>query len=103
MVAARAMLKCASMSRPMTLPRSALVLVAGICAAVWTAGAGQAGSGAAPDAPPDLKAFVGTWKASFHGEVFAILVLREERGSLAGTLNNFDITVDKEGNLSEGT
>jgi hypothetical protein len=54
-------------------------------------------------ATPDLKTFIGTWKASFHGEVFAVLVLRVERGSLAGTLNNFDVSVDKDGNLSDGT
>jgi hypothetical protein len=92
------------MSRPMSLLSAALVLAAGICAAVWTAPGGQAGSGAPPpEAPPDLKAFVGTWKATFHGEVFAVLVLREEHGSLAGTLNNFDLSLDKEGNLSDGT
>ena len=55
------------------------------------------------DRPPDLKAFVGTWKASFQGDVFAILVLSEERGTLSGTLNNFDLSVDKEGNLVDGT
>jgi hypothetical protein len=53
--------------------------------------------------PPDLKAFVGTWKASFNGEVFAVLVLREQSGTLIGTLNNFDISVDKDGNLTDGT
>jgi hypothetical protein len=54
--------------------------------------------------PPDLKSFVGTWKATYQGEVFAILVLKQDRGgTLAGTLNNFDLVVDKEGNLLEGT
>jgi hypothetical protein len=65
---------------------------------------GQSNPDKAKDsATPDLKRFVGTWKASFKGEVFAVLVLREERGSLAGTLNNFDISLDKDGNLSDGT
>ena len=54
-------------------------------------------------ATPDLKTFVGTWKATLNGEVFAVLVLREERGSLAGTLNNFDIVLDRDGNLADGT
>jgi hypothetical protein len=54
-------------------------------------------------ATPDLKPFIGTWKASLNGEVFAVLVLREERGTLAGTLNNFDIVLDKDGNLADGT
>lgn len=63
----------------------------------------QRGLGAPKETIFDPKSFVGTWKATFNGEVFAILVLREERGSLAGTLNNFDISVDKDGNLKEGT
>lgn len=54
-------------------------------------------------AQPDLRAYLGTWKATFQGKVFAILVLREDRGSLEGTLNNFEIAVDKQGNLAEGT
>lgn len=53
--------------------------------------------------PPDLKAFVGTWKGSFQGKVFAILILKEQNGSLLGTLNNFDISVDKNGNLTDDT
>jgi hypothetical protein len=55
------------------------------------------------DSQPDLKAFVGTWQASYKGDVFAILVLKQERGTLSGTLNNFDLSVDKEGNLIDGT
>ena len=55
------------------------------------------------ESAPDLKAFVGTWKASFNGEVLAILVLKEQGGALTGTLNNFDISVDKEGNLIDPT
>lgn len=51
----------------------------------------------------DLKAFVGTWKATFNGEVLAILVLKERGGALSGTLNNFDISVDKDGNLIDPT
>jgi hypothetical protein len=57
----------------------------------------------AKENPSDLKLFVGTWKATFQGEVFAILVLKEHDGVLSGTLNNFDLVVDKEGNLVEGT
>jgi hypothetical protein len=67
------------------------------------AGGQSTPDGAKDSATPDLKIFVGTWKASFNGEVFAVLVLREERGSLVGTLNNFDISVDRDGNLSDGT
>jgi hypothetical protein len=57
----------------------------------------------AKENPSDLKAFVGTWTANFNGEVFAILVLKEQGGALSGTLNNFDISVDKQGNLIEPT
>jgi len=52
---------------------------------------------------PELKAFVGTWKATYKGDVFAILILKEQSGKLSGTLNNFDISVDKDGNLDDGT
>jgi hypothetical protein len=81
------------------------MLFAGISAAAIEACSAQNSPAAfAKDsAVPDLKGFVGTWKASLNGEVFAVLVLREERGTLAGTLNNFDITVDKDGNLTDGT
>lgn len=52
---------------------------------------------------PDLKAFVGTWTASYNGDVFATLTLKNVNGKLTGTLNNFDINTDKEGNLADGT
>ncbi|HXW62842.1 MAG TPA: hypothetical protein VEJ45_09595 [Candidatus Acidoferrales bacterium] len=55
------------------------------------------------DSRPDLRTFVGTWTATYKGEVFATLVLTQERGTLRGTLNNFDLSVDKEGNLTDGT
>ena len=57
----------------------------------------------AKDAKPDIKPFVGTWKGSFNGKVFAILTLKDERGDLSGTLNNFDIGRDKDGNLDDDT
>jgi len=57
----------------------------------------------ANDSQPDLKTFVGTWKATYKGDVFAILILKEQGGKLSGTLNNFDIGVDKDGNLNDNT
>ncbi|HEY6441737.1 MAG TPA: hypothetical protein VIY66_00200 [Candidatus Acidoferrales bacterium] len=57
----------------------------------------------AKEAAPDLKSFVGTWKANFKGSVFATLILKEEDSKLSGTLNNFDIVTDKDGNLIDGT
>lgn len=72
-----------------------------VCASI--APAVRSAQQSSASAQPDLRAYVGTWKASFHGKVFAILVLREDRGSLEGTLNNFEIAVDKQGNLIDGT
>lgn len=66
------------------------------------AGARQQNSSSATSTP-ELRAYIGTWKATFQGKVFAILVLREKHGSIEGTLNNFAITVDKQGNLADGT
>lgn len=52
---------------------------------------------------PDVKSFVGTWKAKFKGQAFATLILKEQGGKLSGTLNNFDVVTDKAGNLVDGT
>jgi len=65
-------------------------------------------AGKSPDQTPDKtatapKSYVGTWKASFQGEVFAVLVLKEHNGAFSGTLNNFDVVFDKDGNLADGT
>jgi hypothetical protein len=79
-----------------------LSALAGVGAAPRAVSAAQ---GARPPAEktPDLKLFTGTWKASFQGDVFAILILKEQGGALSGTLNNFDISLDKEGNVGPGT
>ncbi|HVB85881.1 MAG TPA: hypothetical protein VNK23_04345 [Candidatus Dormibacteraeota bacterium] len=77
------------------------IALAAIFAAI-PASARQQNSSSATSTP-ELRAYVGTWKASFQGKVFAILVLREKHGSLEGTLNNFAIAVDKQGNLADGT
>lgn len=61
----------------------------------------QSNSSSAPT--PALRVYAGTWKASFQGKVFAILVLRVSHGSLEGTLNNFEVAYDKHGNLTRGT
>jgi hypothetical protein len=84
---------------------AALMLLAGISVERGAALPSQNPPAAAAkdSATPDLKPFVGTWKASLNGEVFAVLVLREERGGLAGTMNNFDIVLDRDGNLADGT
>ena len=85
--------------------RSALLL--GVLCFAMSAPIGLARQGGASsqaeEAKPDLKPFLGTWKGSFNGKVFAILVLKEDRGDLSGTLNNFDIGRDKDGNLDDDT
>jgi hypothetical protein len=93
--------------------RTLAVMLSSIGCVLLLTGPGAAAPRSAPSArqsadraketPPDLKTFVGTWKASFNGEVLAILVLNQQGGTLIGTLNNFDINVDKDGNLIDPT
>ena len=67
--------------------------------------AGQSGTTQqTKEVKPDLKPFLGTWKGSFRGKIFAILVVKQdERGDIAGTLNNFDVGRDKSGDLDDDT
>lgn len=74
-----------------------------LCALSLSASIYQNATPPKEDAAPDLKPFVGTWKASFKGSVFATLILKEQDGKLSGTLNNFDVVTDKDGNLIDGT
>lgn len=100
------MLECVAMKRRLAwIPAGLWLLATAIMAPPIVARPAQDAPApiAKDSATPDLKAFAGTWKARLHGEVFAVLVLREERGTLAGALNNFDISVDKDGNLTDGT
>jgi hypothetical protein len=78
-------------------------LAAAFLAVSALAGAAAQENRQSPDKPADLKPFVGTWKAAFQGQVFAILKLKEERGDLVGTMNNFDVRFDPQGNLTDGT
>jgi hypothetical protein len=75
-----------------------LLLAGFVLAAAWPGVAGQS-----KDSSSDLRPFVGTWTASINGNVFAILTLKVEKGEIAGTMNNFDISVDKDGNLTDST
>lgn len=77
----------------------AFVSLSGFAASAQDAPATQP----AQEARPDLKPFLGTWKASIDGKVFAILILKDDRGSLDGDLNNFDLAHDKDGNLTSDT
>ena len=76
--------------------------ITALSAAAISCGA-QSASSSANQTTPGLKAFLGTWTATYRGEIFAVLVIRESRGGLAGTLNNFDMTFDKDGSLADGT
>ena len=96
-------MKFASRSRIACGFALAAFLLAGSLVPIATAGQ-SATPAQTKEAKPDLKPFLGTWKASFGGKVFAILVFGEDRdGDLAGSLNNFDIGRDKNGNLDDDT
>jgi hypothetical protein len=84
---------------------SLLLALAGLAVSARSALAGQSrATEQTKDARPALKPFLGTWKGSFGGKVFAILVVKQDdRGDIAGTLNNFDIGRDKSGNLDDDT
>jgi hypothetical protein len=86
-----------------TLVRAGACAIALAAIFVALPASGRSQTNAAVETSPNLRAYVGAWKASFQGKVFAILVLREKHGSLEGTLNNFEIAVDKQGNLADGT
>ena len=88
--------------RALSLGSRVLLALAGLALLASPIVARQGGN-QTDESQPDLKAFVGTWKASYKGDVFAILILKEENGKLSGTLNNFDIGVDKDGNLNDYT
>jgi hypothetical protein len=98
----RSRLTLASASAAVLLGGALLFALAGVAAAPRALSAAQQARPPA-EKTPDLKSFAGTWKASFQGEVFAILILKEQGGALTGTLNNFDISLDKEGSLAPGT
>jgi hypothetical protein len=82
---------------------SFLLLVVACLGALRLSASAPQGATAAKEDASDLKSFVGTWRASFRGGVFATLILKEQNGKLSGTLNNFDVVTDKEGNLIDGT
>jgi len=96
------MTNCAALARVTALLAVPFWLLLGLASASCAAASPQNAQQQA-EKPLDLKACVGTWKASFQGEVFAVLVLKETKGELTGTLNNFDLVFDRDGNLAEGT
>lgn len=85
------------------VPVSLLVLAITSLFVLRLAASTRQNSAPAKEDAPDLKPFVGTWKATFKGQVFATLILKEQNGKLGGTLNNFDVVTDKAGNLIDGT
>lgn len=95
---------CRSTKRGTKILCAAFFLLAAAFLAVSAfAGAAAQGNRQSLDKSADLKPFVGTWEATFHGHVFAILKLKEEHGDLVGTMNNFDVRFDAQGNLTDGT
>ena len=84
--------------------QATLLLLAVACfSALRLSASPRQGATPAKEDAPDLKSFAGTWKGSFKGNVFATLILKEQNGKLNGTLNNFDVVTDKDGNLIDGT
>jgi hypothetical protein len=79
------------------------IFLAGLFIASALFASAQQTSKPADEKAPDLKSFVGIWTATYKGDVFATLTLKNVNGKLTGTLNNFDISTDKEGNLADGT
>lgn len=97
-------MRFAGRSRAATMQAGVLLFaVACLCAVSLSASTYQNATSPKENAAPGLKSFVGTWKASFKGSVFATLILKEQDGKLSGTLNNFDVVTDKDGNLIDGT
>lgn len=80
-----------------------LLLALACLGALSLSASGHQSSTPAKENALELKSFVGTWKASFKGTVFATLILKEQDGKISGTLNNFDLVTDKEGKLIDGT
>lgn len=87
----------------MFVAASLFLLVVACFGALRVADTTRQNAAPAKEDAPDLQSFVGTWKATFKGEVFATLILKERDGKFSGTLNNFDVVTDKAGNLIDGT
>ena len=87
----------------MLVPASLFLLTVVCFGALGLSAAPRRSAAPAKEDAPDLKSFVGTWKATFKDQVFATLILKDQNGKLSGTLNNFDVVTDKVGNLTDGT
>jgi hypothetical protein len=85
------------------VPASLFLLAVACFGTFRVAAAPRQNATPAKEGAPDVKSFVGTWKATFKGQAFATLILKEQDGKLSGTLNNFDVVTDKTGNLIDGT
>lgn len=90
-------------SREAAMQASLLLLAIACFSGLRLSASPRRGATSAKEDAPDLKSFVGTWKGTFKGAVFATLILKEQNGKLSGTLNNFDVVTDKKGNLIDGT
>ena len=52
---------------------------------------------------PKISEFAGTWQGKFNGNLYVTLKLTKEGDHLTGTITNFDITTDPQGNLTAAT
>jgi hypothetical protein len=55
----------------------------------------------APPQKPELRDFVGTWKAYFEGKIFTVLTLKIVDGKLAGTLASGEVDLAEDGEVSQ--
>jgi hypothetical protein len=81
----------------------AIFVVAVLCCASAVSAERQNTAASDRETPPDPKPFLGTWKASFQGQPLVVLTLKEEKGTLDGRMNNFDLFFDKDGSLNSNT
>src|SRR5260370_36533534 len=49
---------------------------------------------------PQLRDFVGVWKATFQGKTFTVLTLKLENDKLAGTLSTGEVQLAADGEVS---
>src|SRR5229473_3381502 len=55
----------------------------------------------APPEKPELRDFVGIWRASFDGKVFTALTLKMQEGKLIGIIRTGEVDLSDEGEVSK--
>jgi hypothetical protein len=55
----------------------------------------------APPEKPELRDFVGIWKASFDGKAFTVLTLKLQEGKLIGIIRTGEVDLSEDGEVSK--